>query len=310
MMPSLMIDHLSINLRSGTDNLVSEISFAIKEGESLILLGQSGSGKTMTCSAVLNLLDPKKFKVSGSVFFGETDLLNSSEKQRRGIYGNQIVYIPQNPMTALDPSMRIGRQMDETLRLHSDKSRQQRYNYILRLLHDVGLDDPDRVYRAYPHMLSGGMLQRVIIAMAMMLDAKFVLADEPTTALDVIHRNTWYGALMAGEYDLTFYNTAGGSFDPATDMSNMAPGAMGDPILCQFSAFFENPEIFAELDSTSDSRRVQEIYGMILNGIADQNLLVPVTGTHDLALWNTDKITGYDFYTDASYVDIASVHVK
>ena len=178
-MPSLMIDHLSINLRSGTDNLVSEISFAIKEGESLILLGQSGSGKTMTCSAVLNLLDPKKFKVSGSVFFGETDLLNSSEKQRRGI----------NPMTALDPSMRIGRQMDETLRLHSDKSRQQRYNYILRLLHDVGLDDPDRVYRAYPHMLSGGMLQRVIIAMAMMLDAKFVLADEPTTALDVIHRN-------------------------------------------------------------------------------------------------------------------------
>ena len=184
MMPSLMIDHLSINLRSGTDNLVSEISFAIKEGESLILLGQSGSGKTMTCSAVLNLLDPKKFKVSGSVFFGETDLLNSSEKQRRGIYGNQIVYIPQNPMTALDPSMRIGRQMDETLRLHSDKSRQQRYNYILRLL-----DDPDRVYRAYPHMLSGGMLQRVIIAMAMMLDAKFVLADEPTTALDVIHRN-------------------------------------------------------------------------------------------------------------------------
>jgi nickel transport system substrate-binding protein len=122
--------------------------------------------------------------------------------------------------------------------------------------------------------------------------------------------NTWYGALMAGEYDLTFYNTAGGSFDPATDMSNMAPGAMGDPILCQFSAFFENPEIFAELDSTSDSQRVQEIYGMILNGIADQNLLVPVTGTHDLALWNTDKITGYDFYTDASYVDIASVHVK
>ena len=160
-----------------------------EKADHFITIGQSGSGKTMTCSAVLNLLDPKKFKVSGSIFFGETDLLNSSEKQRRGIYGNQIVYIPQNPMTALDPSMRIGRQMDETLRLHSDKSRQQRYNYILRLLHDVGLDDPDRVYRAYPHMLSGGMLQRVIIAMAMMLDAKFVLADEPTTALDVIHRN-------------------------------------------------------------------------------------------------------------------------
>ena len=79
MMSSLIIDRLSIKLRSGSDNLVSEISFAIKEGESLILLGQSGSGKTMTCSAVLNLLDPKKFEVSGSVFFGETDLLNSSD---------------------------------------------------------------------------------------------------------------------------------------------------------------------------------------------------------------------------------------
>lgn len=121
MMSSLIINRLSIKLRSGSDNLVSEISFAIKEGESLILLGQSGSGKTMTCSAVLNLLDPKKFEVSGSVFFGETDLLNSSEKQRRGIYGNQIVYIPQNPMTALDPSMRIGRQMDETVVLLSHK---------------------------------------------------------------------------------------------------------------------------------------------------------------------------------------------
>ena len=189
MMSSLIIDHLSIKLRQNTDALVSEISFSIKEGESLILLGQSGSGKTMTCSAVLSLLDPQKFKITGSVRFDGTDLLNSSEKQRRGIYGNQIVYIPQNPMTALDPSMRIGRQMDETLRIHSDKSRQQRYNYILQLLHDVGLADPDRAYRAYPHMLSGGMLQRVIIAMAMMLDAKFVLADEPTTALDVIHRN-------------------------------------------------------------------------------------------------------------------------
>lgn len=377
-MPSLIIDHLSINLRSGTDNLVSEISFAIKEGESLILLGQSGSGKTMTCSAVLNLLDPKKFKVSGSVFFGETDLLNSSEKQRRGIYGNQIVYIPQNPMTALDPSMRIGRQMDETLRLHSDKSRQQRYNYILQLLHDVGLDDPDRVYRAYAvnqqeletSVFDGletaaetlftnekpncgvevktyptdmekakqlmkeagyedtnddGILEKDGTSLAIHFNYSQSLASVDNAVLsiaaslkelgfdvtiDAVDMNTWYGALMAGEYDLTFYNTAGGSFDPATDMSNMAPGAMGDPILCQFSAFFENPEIFAELDSTSDSQRVQEIYGMILNGIADQNLLVPVTGTHDLALWNTDKITGYDFYTDASYVDIASVHVK
>ncbi len=132
MMSSLIIDRLSIKLRSGSDNLVSEISFAIKEGESLILLGQSGSGKTMTCSAVLNLLDPKKFEVSGSVFFGETDLLNSSEKQRRE-YTEPDCLHPAKSNDCIGPfSMRIGRQMDETLQLHSDKSRQQRYNYILQ----------------------------------------------------------------------------------------------------------------------------------------------------------------------------------
>lgn len=128
--------------------------------------------------------------------------------------------------------------------------------------------------------------------------------------IDAVDMNTWYSALMSGDYDLTFYNTAGGSFDPATDLTNMAPGAMGDPVLCQFSSFFENPEIFTELDSTADMSRVQEIYDIVLKGIADRNLLIPLTGTHDLALWNSDKITGYDFYTDASYVDIASIHVK
>ena len=188
MMPSLMIDHLSINLRSGTDNLVSEISFAIKEGESLILLGQSGSGKTMTCSAVLNLLDPKKFKVSGSVFFGETDLLNSSEKQRRGIYGNQIVYIPQNPMTAFDPRLKLGRQMEETLRLRTGVSGKEAVEQAEALLAELGLSQPRRVLDSYPAQLSGGMLQRAAAALLMALHPKYILADEPTSALDAENR--------------------------------------------------------------------------------------------------------------------------
>ena len=188
MMPSLMIDHLSINLRSGTDNLVSEISFAIKEGESLILLGQSGSGKTMTCSAVLNLLDPKKFKVSGSVFFGETDLLNSSEKQRRGIYGNQIVYIPQNPMTAFDPRLKMGRQMEETLRLRTGVSGKEAVEQAEALLAELGLSQPRRVLDSYPAQLSGGMLQRAAAALLLALHPRYILADEPTSALDAENR--------------------------------------------------------------------------------------------------------------------------
>lgn len=185
----LSLEHLSISLRESKTTLVSDLSFRLAAGESMILLGQSGSGKTMTCRAILQLLDRKKFHINGSISLGETDLLTLTEQQRQTIYGDQIAYIPQNPMTALDPSMRIGRQMDETLRLHTDKSRQERYAYSLQALQGVGLPDPERVYRAYPYMLSGGMLQRTIIAMATMLDVQFVIADEPTTALDVIHRN-------------------------------------------------------------------------------------------------------------------------
>lgn len=189
MSSTLRMDHLTINLCQTNSSIVSEISFSIRTGESLILLGQSGSGKTMTCSAILNLFDPKKFQITGSIQLDSIDLLKLTNKQKCSIYGSQIAYIPQNPMTALDPAMRIGKQMDETLRLHSNKSRHERYDYIIYLLRKVGLNNPERTYKAFPHMLSGGMLQRVIIAMAMMSNAKFVIADEPTTALDVVHRN-------------------------------------------------------------------------------------------------------------------------
>ena len=186
----LRADRLTIKLTKNNTTLISEISFSVTAGESLVLLGQSGSGKTLTCSAILNLFDPKKFQLTGGVHLDQTNLLNLTKKQKRDIYGNQIAYIPQNPMTALDPSVRIGRQMDETLRLHSNESRRERHEEIFSQLRSVGLTDLERTYMAFPHMLSGGMLQRVIIAMAMMLHPKFVIADEPTTALDVIHRNS------------------------------------------------------------------------------------------------------------------------
>ena len=122
----LRMDHVTINLCQTNSPIVSDISFSIRTGESLILLGQSGSGKTMTCSAILNLFDPKKFQITGSIQLDNINLLNLTNKQKCSIYGNQIAYIPQNPMTALDPAMRIGKQMDETLRLHSNKSRHER----------------------------------------------------------------------------------------------------------------------------------------------------------------------------------------
>lgn len=257
----------------GTSNellAVDHVDFTIQNGSFCALVGESGSGKSTLAQLMCGLLVPS----SGEVLFEGKNISLCRGKQKQ-VLRSKIQLILQDGKGAMDPRFTVYQIIAEPIRNFRKLSKKEEEREINDLLIAASLKE---------------------------------LGFDVT--IDAVDMNTWYGALMAGEYDLTFYNTAGGSFDPATDMSNMAPGAMGDPILCQFSAFFENPEIFAELDSTSDSQRVQEIYGMILNGIADQNLLVPVTGTHDLALWNTDKITGYDFYTDASYVDIASVHVK
>ncbi len=189
----LNVKDLRIRLKQakGTEErpLVEALSFEIPEGRSLTLLGQSGCGKTMTCRAVMDLLDPRVFSVSGEIRFGNRDLTALSEKEKRRLYGREIAFVPQNPMTALDPSMRIGRQMEETLKIHTADDAARRAGRIAAALRKAGLEEPDRILRSYPHMLSGGMLQRVLIAMAMMTDAKLVIADEPTTALDLVHRN-------------------------------------------------------------------------------------------------------------------------
>lgn len=186
----LQISHLSVNLRRTGDAIVKDIGFSLREGESLILLGQSGSGKTMTCHAVMGLLEPRRFAVSGSVLFEGTDLFTCGLRERRQVYGGRIAMIPQNPMTAFDPSMKIGRQMMETLLLHTGLSRKEAGDRLKQAFCVAGLVGPDTVCESYPYMLSGGMLQRVMIAFALMVDAKLIIADEPTTALDVAHRNS------------------------------------------------------------------------------------------------------------------------
>lgn len=186
---SLLVENLRIGSKETGQELVSGVSFHLPQGESLVLLGQSGSGKTLTCRAVMGLLEPKRFSVQGKILLDDRDLLTLSGRERRSVYGGAISFIPQNPMTALDPSMRIGRQMEETLALHSDLSKPARREKIRESLLRAGLTEGERICRAYPHMLSGGMLQRVLIAMVIMGNARIVIADEPTTALDVIHRN-------------------------------------------------------------------------------------------------------------------------
>ncbi len=195
-MSELNVNGLSVYLRDSGAALVKNLSFTLRGGSSLTLLGQSGCGKTMTCRAIMGLLEKKAFRTEGSVSFDGTELTSIAEKERKEVYGKRIAFIPQDPMTALNPSSRIGRQMDETLRLHCALGSAQRRERIISALNAAGLPDPQRIFRAYPYMLSGGMLQRVLIAIAMSTGAQLVIGDEPTTALDVVHRNSTVDAFL------------------------------------------------------------------------------------------------------------------
>lgn len=176
---------LGLGLPSGT----AEWGAMLEEAGAVILLGQSGSGKTMTCRAILGLLNSSAFQVNGEIFFDNRSLLQLKEKERALYYGNKIAFIPQNPMTALDPSRKIGAQMAEFLNLHQDLKKKEALSLYEQALSRAGLTDTKRILSSRPYQLSGGMLQRCLIALAIAGNAKLVVADEPTIALDAIHRD-------------------------------------------------------------------------------------------------------------------------
>ncbi len=186
----LQIKHLSIALKSSHQQLVRDISLSLEEANAAILLGQSGSGKTMTCRAILGLLNRNAFQVDGDILFDGVSLLQLKEKERTLYYGSKIAFVPQNPMTALDPSRKIGVQMSEFISLHQDLKKKDALSLFEQAMARAGLTDTKRILSSNPYQLSGGMLQRCLIALAIAGEAKLVIADEPTTALDAIHRDT------------------------------------------------------------------------------------------------------------------------
>ena len=187
--PILQVDNLTIALKESHEILVNDLCFSLKQADNLTLLGQSGSGKTLSCRAILSLLNRKTFQVDGNIRFDDTELLGIKEKSRRKYYGSQIAFIPQNPMTALDPSRKIGHQMAEFLCLHQSIDKKNAVLLYMSALMETGLMETKRVLTSLPGQLSGGMLQRVLIALAIAQEASLVIADEPTTALDAIHRD-------------------------------------------------------------------------------------------------------------------------
>ena len=187
--PLLEVKNLRINFKTyaGLVQAVRGVDFTLAKGETLAIVGESGSGKSVTSNALMRLIpQPAGRYEDGQILFDGKDLLKLSEREMESIRGNEIAMIFQDPMTALNPTMRVGKQIMEVILTHKKGvSKEAAKQRAIELLAEVGIPDPERRFKQYPHEFSGGMRQRVVIAIALAAEPKILIADEPTTALDV-----------------------------------------------------------------------------------------------------------------------------
>ncbi len=177
--------HTYFKTKKGIVKAVNDVTYSLDEGKTLGIVGESGSGKSVSAMSIIKLLDGNGWIDSGSVTFNGRDILSCTEKDMYHIRGNEISVIFQEPMTSLNPVFTVERQIGEVLRIHQNMTKKEAYAKAVSLLADVKIPNPERVAKQYPFQLSGGMRQRVMIAMALACKPKLLIADEPTTALDV-----------------------------------------------------------------------------------------------------------------------------
>lgn len=184
----LEVNDLEVNFKTygGQVNAVRGVSFYLNEGECLAIVGESGCGKSVTSKAIMGLIPTPPGEISnGSILFNGVDLLKLSEKKMRDLRGSEIGMIFQDPMTYLNPTMTVGKQIREGILKHTSLNKKQANEKVIDMLRMVGIPNPEKRVKQYPHEFSGGMRQRVMIAIAMACNPKLLIADEPTTALDV-----------------------------------------------------------------------------------------------------------------------------
>ncbi len=187
MSPLLTVRDLQVSFRTddGVVHAVDGVSFEVSPGEVVAIVGESGSGKSVTAQTLIGLTRAPNSRIAGSVTFQGRDLVTLPDDEFRSVRGEHIAMVFQDPMTSLNPVYRVGDQIAEMIRAHREVSRTEARSQAVELLRSVGIPNPERRVRDYPHEFSGGMRQRVMIAMALALDPEVLIADEPTTALDV-----------------------------------------------------------------------------------------------------------------------------
>ncbi len=177
--------HVSFKIMAGKVEAINGVSFTLDKGKILGIVGESGSGKSVTSYSIMQIVDKNGHIDSGSIVFEGEEMLGMSKEKLRNIRGNRIAMIFQDPMTALDPVYTIGNQLEEAVRTHENVSKKEAYKRSIEMLNLVGINEPEKRMKQYPFEFSGGMLQRIVIGMALVCKPDLLIADEPTTALDV-----------------------------------------------------------------------------------------------------------------------------